>query len=371
MIKKLYTKKEIFLLPIFVVIISIFILSLFLNGWDSSWNFVYVPSMEPVFADMRLIQGALKSESLGLNPFVNNPGDPWGRLLNYPNVWIYIAKIFNLENEKYFLIFNLLMVSIYLLICLILFLKIKSFLLLFLIFSSSSLLGIERGNNDLIIFSIVYLSVYLLPLHSFFILSLATFLKIYPLALILTFIDKKKILFSFTIIGFFAIYLNVEELKYILVNTPKSVGLSYGSASISKGLLKLFIINISEYLISFVLIIATLIFYQVFKNKIKVDIKKIDEKIIKSFLYGGLIYVGTFFLSKNFDYRLIFLLLCYEFIFLLNISKLRIFLIICMIISFNYTLLITIFGVTLGALVCVMAKVFLLFFISFFIILIF
>ena len=63
MIKKLYIKKEIFLLPIFVVIISIFILSLFLNGWDSSWNFVYVPSMEPVFADMRLIQGALKSES--------------------------------------------------------------------------------------------------------------------------------------------------------------------------------------------------------------------------------------------------------------------------------------------------------------------
>ena len=214
------------------------------------------------------------------------------------------------------------------------------------------------------------MSVYLLPLYSFFILSLATFLKIYPLALILTFINKKKILFSFTIIGFFAIYLNVEELKYILVNTPKSAGLSYGSASISKGFLKLFSINISEYLISFVLIIATLIFYKVFKNKIKVDIKKIDEKIIKSFLYGGLIYVGTFFLSKNFDYRLIFLLLCYEFIFLLNISKLRIFLIICMIISFNYTLLITIFGVTLGALVCVMAKVFLLFFISFFIILI-
>ena len=41
-----------------------------------------------------------------------------------------------------------------------------------------------------------------------------------------------------------------------------------------------------------------------------------------------------------------------------------------MIISFNYTLLITIFGVTLGALVCVMAKVFFTFFISFFIILI-
>jgi len=370
MIKKLYTKKEIFLLLIFVLLISLFLSSLFLNGWESSWDFVYVPSMEPVFADMRVIQGAIKSESLGLNPFVNNPGDPWSRVLNYPSIWIDIAKIFNLENEKFFLVFNLSMVSIYLLICLILLLKTKSFLLILLIFSSSSLLGIERGNNDLIIFSIVYFSVYLLPLYSFTFLSLATFLKIYPLALILTFIDKKKISFFFAIIGIFAIYLNIEELKYIIVNTPKSAGLSYGSASISKGFLKLFSINISDYFISLIFIISILIFYRIFKNKIQVNIEKIDEKIITSFLYGGLIYVGTFFLSKNFDYRLIFLILCYEFIFLINVYNLRIFLIICMIVSFNYLLAISIFGLTLGALVCMIAKVFLLFFISFFIILI-
>ncbi len=370
MIKKLYTKKEIFLLLIFVLLISLFLSSLFLNGWKASWYFVYVPSAEPIFADMRFIQGALKSESLGSNPYINNPGDPWGRALNYPPIWIDIAKIFNLENENFFLMFNLTMVSIYLLICLILLLKVKSFLFLFIIFSSSSLLGIERGNSDLIIFSIIYFSLYLLPLYSFFFISLASFLKIYPLALILTFLENKKILFSFAIIGIFTIYLNIEELKYIILNTPKSAGLSYGSSTISKGFSKLLGINIKDYFISVILVLLIISFYLMFKDRIKTNFEKIDEKIITSFLYGGLIYVGTFLLSKNFDYRLIFLILCYEFIFLININKLRIFLIFCMIISFNYALLISVFGVTLGALLCLIAKVFLLIFISYYIIMI-
>ena len=370
MIKKLYAQKEIFLLLIFVLIISLFLSSLFFNGWKSSWNFVNVQSMEPIFADMRTIQGALKSESLGLNPWINNPGDPWNRSLNYPSVWIDVAKTFNLENEKFFFIFNLSIVSIYLLICLTLLLKTKSILLLLIIFSSSSLLIMERGNNDLVIFSIVYFSVNLLPLYSFFLLSLASFLKIYPLCLILAFLERKSVLFSFIILGIIVIYLNIEELKYIFLNTPKSVGQSYGSASISIAFSKVFSINISEYLISILLVLSILIFYLMFKNKIKINFERINEKTITSFLYGGLIYVSTFILSKNFDYRLIFLILCYEFIFLINLNKLRFFLIFCMIISFNYMLLISIFGVIFGFLLCTIAKVFLLIFISHYIIII-
>ena len=164
--------------------------------------------------------------------------------------------------------------------------------------------------------------------------------------------------------------MNIEELKYIILNTPKSAGLSYGSSTISKGFSKLLGINIKDYFISVILVLLIISFYLMFKDRIKTNFEKIDEKIITSFLYGGLIYVGTFLLSKNFDYRLIFLILCYEFIFLININKLRIFLIFCMIISFNYALLISVFGVTLGALLCLIAKVFLLIFISYYIIMI-
>ena len=156
MIKKLFTQKEIILLFIFVSIISLFLISIFFYGWSKSWNFLKIPAMDPIFADMRVVQGALKTELLGLNPYITNPGDPWDRIINYPSIWLDIAKILNLENENFFLIFNLFIVSIFLSICLLLLLKTKSYLLFFVIFSSSSLLGIERGNNDLLIFSIIY-----------------------------------------------------------------------------------------------------------------------------------------------------------------------------------------------------------------------
>ena len=369
MIKKLFTQKEIILLFIFVSIISLFLISIFFYGWSKSWNFLKIPAMDPIFADMRVVQGALKTELLGLNPYITNPGDPWDRIINYPSIWLDIAKILNLENENFFLIFNLFIVSIFLSICLLLLLKTKSYLLFFVIFSSSSLLGIERGNNDLLIFSIIYFSTFLLPIYSLFLLSLAAFLKIYPLALVLTLLNYKKILFSFVIVGILIFYYHYEDLIYLITNTPKSAGLSYGSSTISKALLK-FGFNVNEYIITCVLIILIFLFYLMFKNKIKINVDKINYRVITSFLYGGLIYVGTFLIGKNFDYRLIFLILCYEFIFLINANKLRIFLIFNMIISFNYLILTSIFGVILGGLICLIGKLTLLFFISHFIIII-
>ena len=32
--------------------------------------------MDPIFADMKMVQGALKTQLLGLNPYITNPGDP-------------------------------------------------------------------------------------------------------------------------------------------------------------------------------------------------------------------------------------------------------------------------------------------------------
>ena len=156
---------------------------------------------------------------------------------------------------------------------------------------------------------------------------------------------------------------------YLITNTPKSAGLSYGSSTISKALSK-FDIDIHDSLITLVLMISILLFYFIFKNNIKININKIDENILTNFLYGGLIYVGTFLLGKNFDYRLIFLILCYEFIFLIKMNKLKIFLIINMIISLNYLILTSIFGLILGGLICLIGKLTLLFFISYFIIII-
>ena len=168
MIKKFFIQKESILLFIFVSIISLFLISIFFFGWSETWSFLKIPPMDPIFADMRIIQGALKTQLLGLNPYIENPGDPWNRTINYPSIWMDIANILNLQSENFFLVYNILIILIFFLICLFLLLKTKSYLFFFIIFSTSSLLGIERGNSDLLIFSIIFISTFLLPIYSFF-----------------------------------------------------------------------------------------------------------------------------------------------------------------------------------------------------------
>ena len=65
MIKKFFIQKELILLFIFVSIISLFLISIFFFGWSETWSFLKIPPMDPIFADMRIIQGALKTQLLG------------------------------------------------------------------------------------------------------------------------------------------------------------------------------------------------------------------------------------------------------------------------------------------------------------------
>jgi hypothetical protein len=60
-----------------------------------TWTLLQVPAMYPPFADLRTVQGALTSIARGFDPQITNPGDPWSRPMNYPMVWIKIAKTFD------------------------------------------------------------------------------------------------------------------------------------------------------------------------------------------------------------------------------------------------------------------------------------
>src|SRR5262249_26337467 len=74
-------------------------------GWTRTWSAVFVPTMSPPFADMRGIQGAVKSTDQGLNPLISNPNDPWHRSLNYPLIWVKIGQVVNLPDKSRFIEF--------------------------------------------------------------------------------------------------------------------------------------------------------------------------------------------------------------------------------------------------------------------------
>ncbi len=146
------------------VFLTIFILaciaigaSILLNGWFTTWETLQVPPpLSPPFFDMRTVQGALLSDKLGFDPQVTNPGDPGYRALDYPKIWIGVAKLFQLDKETNLILFVCVYILAYLVCCFLLLRNSPSFYLLLAIFSGSSLLAVERGNNDLLLFALLF-----------------------------------------------------------------------------------------------------------------------------------------------------------------------------------------------------------------------
>ena len=218
---------------IFTVGWSAIFLSVLIFGWSTTWGVLDVPTMFPEFADMRTVQGALLSLNEGFDPQINNVGDPWGRSMNYPSIWISISEIFNFEVELHFKIFVSLMVLLFLGCCLQLVKQYPSLTLLLLCFSGATLLAVERGNNDILIFSLLYLSVFVGG--GFYILALlmAILLKIFPILAFPAFCHSIKTFSLMLAVAVIAVFILIPEFSNIRNGTPTSAWLSYGSASIS------------------------------------------------------------------------------------------------------------------------------------------
>ena len=183
------------------------------------------------------------------------------------------------------------------------------------------MLAIERGNSDLILFSIIYFSCF----SSYFIfqillLSIAIILKLYPMILSYIWMKNIRSVFIFIVIIFLVIIFNFNEFQYFATNTSSSYssGYVYGIKSILNGYPKaLSRLNIDfsnylkldyfVYLLLFFLILLTFLFG--LKQKIKLNSNQYLSLNEKLFLSGSTIYVFTFLLFSNYDYRLIFLFL--------------------------------------------------------------
>ena len=169
--------------PFFIYLILIVSLTVSLGylGWVRTWSLIYVPTMYPPFADMRVIQGAVASVEHGHNPRISNPGDLWRRPLNYPMLWVTIGKALNFSDESRFIMICTTLVLCFAGVCASLILRFPSFELLASLVSTATLLGVERANIDLLIFCLLFPAAVWLPkLWSPIPLLLGTLLKLYP-----------------------------------------------------------------------------------------------------------------------------------------------------------------------------------------------
>ena len=187
------------------------------------------------------------------------------------------------------------------------------------VLSPAVLLGVERGNIDLLMFffaSISALTIRRSYILSTFAIMTGFVLKLFPIfgAAVIFKAERKKFVLYMSIILAFSLlyaYATLPDLLQIRSGTPKSTGLSYGMnvfwmrLSVINQNLGLYARFLSYFL---VLLIFLTSFSAAIINRKVVSLASYDNIYLDSFRVGSAIYIGTFLLGNNFDYRLMFLI---------------------------------------------------------------
>jgi hypothetical protein len=335
--------KRNFSLYLFFSLIILIVLSILTKGWLVTWSYPRLPALLPPHFDLRFYYYPALAIEAGRDPLFSTH-ESWAPA-NWPGHSRYYLPMFklshflNFHKEIYFIIFaNFIIINLIICIYKLIKLKKNSFWILILFFSGSTLLGIERTNNDLIIFCLLYwVAVFPNILGTIFVL-IATYIEFWPLASAISFIKKKiKILLLFCLVIFVLYFYKIIFSESGLVVTND--WFSFGSKSTSITFQRYSLININHTLISFFLILLSLLTFIKKINFLKLEFKKEPNDFYERlFLIGSSTFCGLYILQSNYDYKLILLILCVPYITLLKNKFDKYLLLICMIISSNYNL---------------------------------
>ncbi|MCL6436036.1 MAG: glycosyltransferase 87 family protein [Leptolyngbyaceae cyanobacterium HOT.MB2.61] len=287
--------------------------------------------MYPLFGDMRVITAAYECIQKGYNVFQENPCDPWGRTINYPPIWYMPAALGIDQNSTVLLGITVVFLFFALTFKLIGNINyLEAIIYSSILFSPSIMLAVERGNNDLIVYS--FLAVSLLMLNhkdilvrgfSYSLIVFAAVLKLFPIFAITALLkEKRRIVLAIApfMMGVFITYIvfMLDDLKFVNSVTPRAALMSYGNMVLFD-LLSLHFDRIGIDLprgLGFLFFYASVFFILVFswalakhRHSLFQDKQELlAEPYMDGFRIGSCIYLGTFIIGNNWDYRFIFLI---------------------------------------------------------------
>lgn len=310
---------------ILILAVSIFSYVFFDNNFFiKQWNIALDP---PGFRDSRQFTWASEAHALGYDPLIENPVNPRGHQLNYPRIW---HLLFTLGiNESHTNILGTVVVILFFIGVGIFWFSKKfdnlTYVLLSLaILSPPVMLGIERSNIELVLFSILALALtinYYTSISALFLFIFASILKVYPVFGFVYLLKESKKRFWLLFLsasGVFILYalLSFNDFIQVYKTTPKLVGSSFGIHVWWMGLrhprflglpisdnFALFL-KVCSYVLVFLILSSALFFSMCLKNSRTYE----QSQHLDSFRVGAGIYIGCFLLMNTHDYRLIFLI---------------------------------------------------------------
>jgi hypothetical protein len=300
-------------------------------GWDLTWRSFGVTPLHPYFFDMHALTDHVACAKQGFNPYELNTCDP---LLpfNYPPIWLWLSHLGIDGTDSAWISILMTVATLAVLVKLLKGRSIGDGVFASLaILSPSMMMGVERGNIDLLILAMVGGAALLVAEYrpvrmacAAALVSVAVVLKLYPVfcTALAARLNRGTLFFAVAVAAVSLVYFTAISgyLPVIRTNTPTTFLLSYGykvpflgvdqlaaEAHLGPAGLANTWLPITLTILTLILAAATAAclfrqgsFYCAVTNGVAGT----------AFLFGAGIYCGTYMLGSNFTYRLMFLLLC-------------------------------------------------------------
>lgn len=308
-----------------IVLMWVILGILFINyGYYETWELWSVPTHPPVFRDFLLIPGSAESFRNGFEPTIENPYDPGQRIFNYPAFWrLFFYTSITIDDAVWIVVILLILYFVSIILFPQNISMFGSALMLLVIFSPASMLLYERGNADLFVFVICAAIVLVSDFSANWTAVLLVFggiVKMFPvLGITVLLKESKKKFWNLTIISgsFMIMYglVTFQSQDAAWNTTMRGDGLSYGSfvlitrlgdylQEILPGLFSMGQWEVLFEVLAFLLIL----FAAILAIRAPKSLDSSKKRNLAAFRMGASIYVGTFLLGNNWDYRLAFMI---------------------------------------------------------------
>ncbi len=307
-------------------------------GFQSTFGIWRLQPPNVPLLDIRLITDSARSYAAGYDPAIYNPGDPTGRIFNYPKIW-YLALASGLD-DRWTVPLAVAMIALFL-GSVVLFpgrlTGLSTALILAAVFSSATILGIARANVELFIFTLMIVSLVLVggsAPSAFGIMLLAILLKIIPVLGVGGLLGKDRVTSLRLVLGavlFTVLYfvITLRDMLFTFNTTQRGITGAYGATVLPY--------LIDQIVHDHVIREGPLVFYKVvtrmqalFLNfpalpyvaallivigfvwlglRHRISSDETDLRNQRAFWMGAGMYIGSFLIGNNWDYRLVFLIL--------------------------------------------------------------
>jgi drug/metabolite transporter superfamily protein YnfA len=301
-------------------------------GGRTQWRRLHVPAETPTFLDLRSVTTAWECQRRGIDPLPHNPCDPRGRPANYPRLWLLPGRLG--LGERVTVPLGVVIAIVFLLSALWFLGPLKMWeglIAAAVLCSPAVMFGVERGNVDILIFAIVVaaLSLFRSPdsarrATSHVLFLLAAVLKIFPAFSFAALVRQRRpwLFVAGGVALLFAIdvLVTLDDLRTIRRVLPQEVRFSYGAGIFADAIADSLTTHtgwpgtgrsVTRALLVVVVVaglaVAAALAWWWSRSRPSAPSRWSGE--LDGFWVGAAIYVGTYAFLRNYDYRLVFLIL--------------------------------------------------------------